>query len=125
MSGTLRDLKVWQESVALAGDVARVVRQSSRRETKAFTDQLMLTALSVAEHVADGYARYTPVEQRQLYRAAKRALLRVETQIAVARHGELITANAQTDLLNRVQIVQRLLGGYLVYLERQVEEGKA
>jgi four helix bundle protein len=124
MSGTLRDLKVWQESVALAGDVARVVRQSSRRETKAFTDQLMLTALSVAEHVADGYARYTPVEQRHLYRAAKRALLRVETQIAVARHGELITANAQTDLLTRIQIVQRLLGGYLVYLERQLEEGK-
>jgi four helix bundle protein len=124
MSGTLRDLKVWQESVALAGDVARVARQSSRRETKALTDQLMLTALSVAEHVADGYARYTPVEQRQLYRAAKRALLRVETQIAVARHGELITANAQNDLLNRVQIVQRLLGGYLVYLERQLEEGK-
>jgi four helix bundle protein len=122
MAGTIRDLKLWQESVALAGDIVRIARQGARRETKVMSDQLILTALSVAEHIADGYARYTTLEQRQLYRAAKRALLRVETQLAVARHAELITVAAQTELLNRIQIVQRLLAGYLVYLERQIED---
>ncbi len=122
MAGTIRDLKLWQESVALAGDIVRIVRQGARRETKVMSDQLIITALSVAEHIADGYARYTTLEQRLLYRSAKRALLRLETQLAIARHAELITAAAQADLLNRIQIVQRLLGGYLVYLERQLDE---
>src|SRR5581483_8599167 len=37
MAGSLRDLKVWQEAVALGGEVLRVVRHSARRETKPAT----------------------------------------------------------------------------------------
>jgi four helix bundle protein len=122
MAGTMRDLKLWQESVALAGDIIRVVRQGSRRETKAVTDQVMLTALSVAENIADGYARYTPIEQRDLYRSARRAVLRLETQLAAIRHAELLNPGAFSELLDRIQIVNRLLGGYLVYLERQLDD---
>ena len=125
MSATIRDFKLWQEAVALAGEIVRVVRQGARRETKVVTDQLMLTALGVAEQVADGHARYTPIEQRHQYRGAKRTLLRLETQLAAARHADLITMTAHADLVARVQIVLRLLGGYLVYLERQVEDAGA
>jgi four helix bundle protein len=120
MAGTIRDLKVWQEAVALAAEVVRSAKQGTRRETKVITDQLMLTALSAAATIADGYGRYTAVEQRQLYRTAKRDLLRLETQIAVARQAELISAQALSDLSARIQSVTRLLGGYLVYLERQL-----
>jgi four helix bundle protein len=117
---------VWQEAVALAGDVVRTARQSARRETKVATDQLMLTALSAASAIADGYGRYTAPEQRQLYRTAKRELLRLETQLAILRQAELIPLQAHADLSNRIQGVLRLLGGYLVYLERQLTpEGAA
>jgi hypothetical protein len=34
----------------------------------------------------------------------------------------MITAQAHSDLSNRIQSVTRLLGGYLVYLERQLSE---
>ena len=122
MAGNLRDLKVWQEAVALAADVVRAARQSARRETKVLTDQLILTALNAASAVADGYGRYTAPEQRQLYRTAKRELLRLETQIAIARQADLITAHTHAELANRIQSVSRLLGGYLVYLERQLAE---
>lgn len=43
MPSGMKDLKVWQEAVALAGDVVRTVRQSTRRETRTFTDQMMST----------------------------------------------------------------------------------
>lgn len=124
-TSSLRDLKVWQESVALAGDLTRALRQSTRRETKAFTDRMMLTALGVAEQVADGHSRYTSAEQRDIYRSAKRDLLLVETQMAVARHADLIPAGAQTILLDHIQLLHRLLAGYLVYLDRQLTEEKA
>ena len=119
MGSGMRDLKVWQEAVALAADVVRVVRQIARREIASITDQVAGTALHVATNLAEGYGRYTVPEQRQLYRAAKRDLLRLETQLAVLRHADLLSVSAHNDLLKRVHTVARLLAGYLVYLERQ------
>jgi len=119
MAAGVRDLKVWQEAVALGGEVLRVVRQSARRETKTATDAVIITALAVASHIAEGYGRYTVPEQRQLYRAAKRDLLRLETQLAILRHADLLSLAAHGDLMKRTQTVSRLLSGYIVYLERQ------
>src|SRR5215471_1662261 len=51
MPGAARETKVWQEAIGLAGDVIRVVRRATRRETKAFTDALMLSATAVASAV--------------------------------------------------------------------------
>jgi four helix bundle protein len=119
MANSVRDLKVWQEAVALGGEVLRIVRQSARRETKTATDTLIITAFAVASHIAEGYGRYTAPEQRQLYRAAKRDLLRLETQLAILRHADLLSLTAHGDLLKRTHTVGRLLAGYIVYLERQ------
>lgn len=124
MGSSIRDLKVWQESVALAADVARAVRQSSRRETKALTDRVLVSAAELAEYVAEGYARYTNGEQRQMYRAAKRALFRLETQLAVLRGAELLTAPAHAELQGRIGAVHRVLAGYLVYLDRQQQDDR-
>src|SRR5205085_8768780 len=116
----LRDLKVWQESVALGADVIRSMRQTNRREIKAITEHTMVSAMVMAEHVAEGYGRYAAGEQRQLYRAAKRQLLRLETALAIARQADLLSAPAHAQLSSRMQTVNRLLSGFLVYLDRQV-----
>jgi four helix bundle protein len=125
MAATIRDLKVWQEAVALAADVVRAARQSARRESKPVTDQLVASALSAAATIAEGYGRFTPPEQRQLYRTAKRELLRLETHLAIARQADMLTVSVHAELSNRIQVVHRLLNGYLIYLERQVSEPRA
>lgn len=120
MAGTLRDLKVWQEVVALAGEVIRSIRQNSRRETKVVSDQVMSTAISTASLIAEGHGQFLPLDQRECFHAARRELLRLETQLAVARHAELLPAPALAALTQRIHSVSRLVGGFLVYLERQV-----
>ena len=120
MSSGMRELRVWQEAVSLAGDVVRAARQGMKRETRSVSDAAMLTALAVATHVADGYARPTPPEQRDSYRSAKRALLRLETELAVARHADLLPTGTFTDLAARSALVARLLTGYVAYLDRQI-----
>ena len=122
MSSGLRELRVWQEAVALAGDVIRSVRPTVRRETKVVSDSLMVTALSVGAHIADGFARPSSAEQRESYLSAKRSLLRLESELAVARHAELLTAGSYGELTSRSGQVARLLTGYLVYLDRQLTE---
>jgi four helix bundle protein len=122
MSSGLRELRVWQEAVALAGDVVRTARPAVRRETKVVSESLMSTAISVGAHIADGFARPSAAEQRESYLAAKRALLRLESELAVARHAELLAAGSYGDLISRSGQVARLLTGYLVYLDRQLAE---
>jgi len=125
MSSGVRELRVWQESVSLAGDVIRALRQTLRRETKAVSDHTMATAISVGTHVAEGYGRHSVEDQRASYTAAKCALLRLETELAVARHADLIPAGAFTELTQRAALVARLLAGYLVYLDRQITDQEA
>lgn len=119
MAGSIRDLKVWQEAVALAAESVRSARHA-KRETKVVTDEIMLRALATASAIADGYGRYTTPEQRQLYRSARRDLLRLETSVAIAKQAGLISAQTHSSLHTRIQSVSRLLSGYLVYLERQI-----
>lgn len=116
----LKDLRAWQEAVGLGADVVRALRQTNRREIKSFTEHSMMTAVRVAEHIAEGYGRYVPGEQRQLYRAAKRELLKLETSLAIARQAELLSAPGHAQITSRIQTVNRLLSGFLVYLDRQL-----
>ena len=116
----LKDLRVWQEAVALGAEVIRALRQTNRREIKAITEHTMVTAMRMAQHVAEGYGRYAAGEQRQLYRAAKRELLRLETALAIARQADLLSATSHAQLASRMQTVNRLLSGFLVYLDRQI-----
>ncbi|MES2177998.1 MAG: four helix bundle protein [Gemmatimonadota bacterium] len=125
MSTGVRELRVWQESVSLGGDVIRAVKTNIRRETKSVTDSLMATAIAVGTHIADGYGRHTLDEQRESYTSARRALLRLETELAVARHAELIPAGSFTELTARSNQVAKLLAGYVVYLDRQISERDA
>jgi four helix bundle protein len=120
MTTGVRELRLWQEAVALGGEVARLMRQSCRRETRALTDQITQTALAVATTVADGYGRSTASEQRDCYRRARRFLGELETQLAVARHAELVSAASLAAVMVRVGGVSRLLAGYLSFIERQL-----
>jgi four helix bundle protein len=121
MAATVKELKVWQESVALAGEVIRAMRQSTRREIKTFTDQVGLTAVAIATGIADGYARYDAAEQREAFRQARRALSQLETQLAIARQAGLLAPAMLSQISARCQLVGRLLGGYVAYVDRQVE----
>ena len=122
MAPGLRDLKVWQEAVALGGEVARAVHRHARRETRELTQRLLGDALTLASAVADGSALATPSEQRVRFQDARRALAGVETGLAIARHAELVPAALAAQLGTRTASVGRLLAGYLSYLDRQVEE---
>jgi four helix bundle protein len=125
MSSGMKELKVWQESIALAGDVVRAARHATRRETKAFTDPLMHCAAEVSLGIATGYASLAPDDQHRAYGAARRALLELETRLAIARHAGLLQAQTLTQLTGRIANVNRLLSGYVAFLDRQVARGGA
>ena len=122
MAPGIRDLRLWQEAVALGGDVTRTVHGCSRRETRQLTDRLLHTALDVSGHVAVAYERSAPPDQARGFRDARAALTRLDTLLAIARQGGLLTPLAFQQLSARTTAVGRLLGGYLTFVDRQADE---
>lgn len=104
----------------LGGEVVRAMRQGSRREIKAFTDQVMHAAVAVASNIAEGYGHYTNAEQRRYFLEARRAVTTLETQIAIARQAGLITPASHASLTGKIAGVSRLLVGYIAYIDRQI-----
>lgn len=122
MSGGIKELKLWQEAVALAGEVVRLVRAASKRETTVLTDPLVLAASNVAVRVAAGYTHPEVGGQRALYLDARAALVETETLLAIGRHSGVIATDAVLALNARAGAVHRLLAGYLAYVDRQLAE---
>lgn len=122
MAGTPRETKVWQEAIGLAGDVIRVVRRATRRETKAFTDALMLSATAVASAIAEAPTRPTPVEERECYARARRSLVMVETQLAIARVSGIIPASVHATLAARVASLSQRVSNQLNHVDRHHDQ---
>jgi four helix bundle protein len=121
MAGTTRETKVWQEAIGLAGDVIRVVRRATRRETKAFTDALMLSSSAVAAAIAEAPTRPTPTEERECYARARKSLVALETQLALARVSGIIPASVHAQLAARVASLAQRVSNQLNHVERHVE----
>jgi four helix bundle protein len=123
MAGTPRETKVWQEAIGLAGDVIRVVRRATRRETKAFTDALMLSASAAASAIAEAPTRPTATEERDCYARAKRSLVTVETQLAIARVSGIIPSSVHAQLAARVASLTQRVSNQMNHLERHPHNG--
>jgi four helix bundle protein len=117
----LRDLKLWQEAVALSGEAVRAAREATRRETRAATDEIVRAALAAAVAIADGYARESASDQRASLQEARRALAALETVLAVARHAGILPATTVAPLGVRATGVGKLLAGYAMFVERQLQ----
>ena len=119
MVAGVKDLKLWQEAVALGGEVLRAARQHGRKELPWFIDELAGFATAVAISIAEGYGRGDALDQQRVFEQARRALTGFETQLAIARHAMLLPPETLTALATRAATVARLLAGFLTFIERQ------
>ena len=121
MSSAVRDLRLWQETVALAGDAVRLAVASANRERKSITDAVVRASAALALAVADGCARYEPGEQRRAFAQARRALVGLETLLAVGRRAGVFPDARHAELVARHAALSKLLAGVTAYVDRQVE----
>ena len=79
-----KDLPVWQRSLALAGKVYAATRSLPSDERFTLDQQLRRSALAVASHIAEGWARGTRTAFLLHLYSARGALLEVDIQTLIA-----------------------------------------
>ncbi len=85
MSGSYRDLKVWQRSIQLSVAIYALTRGFPKEELYGLTSQLRRAAVSVASNIAEGYGRVSKGEYRQFVGIARGSLLELQTQLVIAK----------------------------------------
>jgi four helix bundle protein len=80
-----RDLRVWQEAVALSVLVYRFTERFPRHEQFGLTSQLRRAAVSIAANLAEGAARRSTRELLQFIAIARGSASEVDTLLEICR----------------------------------------
>ena len=96
-----RDLKVWQEAMALAEVAYRLAVKLPRVGGLAY--QMGRSAISVPANIAEGYGR----------ELARGSLNELETQILLAQRVQLLDGNQTEPLLSSIESVSKMLNGLI------------
>lgn len=107
-----RELRVWQDGMAMVRAVYRVAAELPREERYCLGEQLRRAAVSVPSNIAEGYARRSRREYLQFLSIAQGSIAEIETQVAIAASLGFITREAS----------EALLTGSLLPLARQLSK---
>jgi four helix bundle protein len=113
MSGTYKDLKVWQSAMDMVESVYRLTLLFPREEMYGLTSQLRRASVSVASNIAEGKGRSSDKELLQFLGHAKGSLFEVETQLMIARRLNYLDDSETVKLESQTAEVCRLLNGLM------------
>ncbi len=113
MSGTFKDLRVWQQAMALAVEIYRVTSTFPKSELYGLTAQLRRAAVSVPSNIAEGKGRHSDREALHFFHNARGSLYELETQLLLARELEYVSSDAARQVLGTVAAVAGSLTGLI------------
>lgn len=117
MATGLENLKVYQMAEALEVEVYKVTKDFPKEEKYSSVDQLRRSSASVANNIAEGYARHSYAEKvRYLYIAKGEA---EETKRNIIRSGkkELISEGIANELASKYTGLLKAISGYVRFLK--------
>ena len=113
MSGSFRDLRVWQQAIELAIAVYRTTGAFPKHELYGLAQQMRRAAVSIGSNIAEGKGRRSDKEFPQLLFHARGSLLELETQILIAHKLEYLSGKQWDELQTQATQVGRSLSGLL------------
>ena len=115
-----RDLRVWQDAMAIAETCYVFTRQFPREEMFGLTSQIRRAATSIPANVAEGYGRENSGSYIQFLRIAQGSLKELETHILLAQRLDLASSENVEPLLQRCDTLGRMLRTLI----RSIEDNK-
>lgn len=100
------DLKVWQESLALA---THVYHTMAACRDYGLRDQMCRASISVPSNIAEGFERHSNKDFIRFLRIAKGSCGELRTQIYIALNIQLIDTDRGTELVSKTQFISAML----------------
>lgn len=114
-----RDLRVWQEAMALAANCYELTRTFPRDEMYGMTSQIRRASVSIAANIAEGHGRDQTGPFVQSLRIAQGSLKELETHLILAQRVELVLAAAVGPLLAHCEALGRQIRALIRSLQQR------
>jgi four helix bundle protein len=113
MSGSYRDIKVWQKAIELVVDIYSCTQGFPREEVYGLSNQLRRAAVSVASNIAEGKGRRTDKEFVLFLHHARGSVFEVETQLTIAGRLGYIAPDEAPQMGNSAGEIARMINGLI------------
>ncbi|HVY57557.1 MAG TPA: four helix bundle protein [Xanthobacteraceae bacterium] len=114
-----RDLKVWQEAMAVAEESYRPTKRFPKDEVYGMSSQIRRSAVSVAANIAEGHGRENSGSFVQFLRMSQGSLKELETHLILAIRVGLAATEEIEPLLKRCDELGRMLRSLLRSIKRK------
>ena len=104
-----KQLKVWQEAVALATEIYKLSTQFPVEERFGLQSQIRRASTSIALNIAEGTGRGTNGEFRQFLGYASGSANEVETALIISRNLEIVTDEQVKLISMKVDAIQKMI----------------
>jgi len=110
---SFRDLRVWQEAMALALAVYKTTATFPKHELYGLTQQMRRAAVSVPSNIAEGKGHYSDKEFARFLFHARGSLLELHTQLLIAGQLQYLSGADARQLATMAEGVGRALSGLI------------
>jgi four helix bundle protein len=114
-----RELKVWQEAVSLAFEIAECVRNFPSGERYGISDQLKRAAVSVASNIAEGAGRNSAIDFKRFLSIANGSLFEVDTQLEICLRLGLIDQELHSKFSQRIGFIGNMIFRFQQHLDNE------
>ena len=116
---SFESLDVWKKARMLKLEIQQLVKNFSKEEQFRLTDQLLRCSRSINTQIAEGHGRKTYPDRIRFCIIARGSLSETLNHLIDAFDCEYITFDTLQQFRIKVSEVERLLNGYISYLEKQ------
>ena len=114
-----RDLRVWQDAMALAESCYRVTRGFPKDEMFGLTSQIRRSAASVPANIAEGHGRAHTRTFVQYLRISQGSLKELETHLMLAERVGITSRSEIEPLLGASEAIGKMLRSLIASLQRR------
>ncbi len=112
------DLEVWKKGRILKNEVFETVKAFPAAEKFRLTDQMIRSSRSVTTQIAEGHGRRTFPDRIRFCIIARGSLSETLNHFIDASDCRYITDEQLLYYRNKIDEIERLLNGYINYLEK-------
>lgn len=119
---SFEDLEVWKKSRELKMEITCLAKSFPSNEKFRLTDQLIRSSRSVNAQIAEGHGRKTWPDKLRFCVIARGSLTETLNHLIDACDEGIISEDILKKFRIKINEVERLLNGYISYLDRMSKE---
>lgn len=110
---TYRELKIWQLGIELVKKIYKLTEGFPKHELYGLSSQMRHSAVSIPSNIAEGFRRYYNNEYRQFLYVSLGSCAELETQITIAKELNYASEDTESELLEMLDHICRMISNLL------------